>query len=321
MKSLFHLTVILCLLITSILIIGCGKDAHYLPTEALGFLDINVTDAPIDNPEITGAFVTIAGLRLDADTNLLSNKITIDLLAYQDGKRKTLGQFPLKAGSYDSLALILDIQHDAQGIIPGCYIATNDGAKHNISPSADLSKTIIIGGQDIEINEGEITDITIDFDLRKLIKLDRSGQAVKYQLISDEEMQSSIRVLNTIHTGDIQGIINHGHQIGDKILVLGYQSGTFFAASETIGQGVDQILFKNAINSSAIKPDGSFTLAFLPRGKYELVFVSLEDRNLDGNLEYLGILEVKTDHGLPLNDINVEANNTIDLAVHAEGIL
>ena len=320
MKLTLHLLAVLCLVSITIIHIGCNKDTDVVAVRT-GLIDISVTDAPIDNPEITGAFITIAGIKINGDTNLLANKITIDLLAYQDGNTKKLGIYSIPVGSYDQLELILDIQQDAHGGIPGCYISTLDGKKHNLAASPNLVKKITLSNMDITIMEDASTDLTIDFDLRKLIKVDTTNLAIKYQLIADRDIPSGIRVVNSELTGTIEGIIELGNHSNDKVLVFAYRSGSFITASETstsVSNGLD---FQNAINSSSIKVDGSFTLPFLPRGSYELIFAVYENTPQSQDFNYLGLLDAKSAAGYLLKDVNVEANNTVAIAVNSNGLL
>lgn len=320
MKLTFHVWAMLCLFSTGLTIVSCDKNADAIEVRS-GLIDISVTDAPIDNPEITGAFITIAGLKIDGDTNLLGNKATIDLLAYQDGNTKKLGIYRIPEGSYDQVELILDIQNDAQGGIPGCYIATIHGKKHNIAASTDLFKNISLPNANISISGDQSTDLTLDFDLRKLIRADTTNQAIKYQLVDDRDIPSAIRIINDALAGTIEGVIDLGNHSEDNVLAFAYQSGTFLSASETIVQGSSALEFRNAINSASIKADGSFTLAFLPRGSYELVFAVYENTSPRGDLKYLGILDVKSNAGFLLKDVNVEAKNTVSLSINANGLL
>ncbi|NND04929.1 MAG: DUF4382 domain-containing protein [Saprospiraceae bacterium] len=320
MKLTLHLGAFLCLISTAFLHVGCDKESDVVSIQT-GLIDISVTDAPIDNPEITGAFITIAGIKLNGDTNLLVNKVTIDLLAYQNGNTKKLGIYPVPVGSYQHLELILDIQQDAQGGIPGCYISTVDGKKHNLAASPDLLKNITLPNADINITEDVSADLTIDFDLRKLVKADTTNLAVKYQLIDDRDIPMAIRVVNGELTGTIEGVIDLGNHSNDKVLVFAYSSGSFIAASETTTSASNGLYFQNAINSSSIKADGSFTLAFLPRGSYELIFAVYENDQQNQDLSYLGLLDAKSTAGYLLKDVNVEAKNTVAIAVNTNGLL
>ncbi len=247
-------------------------------------INLYATDAPIDNPEITGAFVTISGVKINGDTNYLDHKTTVDLLAYQDGNTKDLGSFPIAAGDYDEVELILDLQQDAFGQTPGCYISTRDGIKHNIAISTYLQKSLFLIapfsiGPDQEIN------MVLDFDLRKAIKIDTGNVSVKYQFVPDHQLQFAIRCLNIDQTGTIEGILEHETAFDETIVVMAYQRGFFSERSETIPNNVGGITFNNASNSTQVKSNGSFTLAFLPRGSYELVFASYSDEDQDGVLE------------------------------------
>jgi len=61
------------------------------PVELTGTAAFEITDAPIDDGNVKGVFVTVTDVEIDGKSIELASKQTIDLLAYQNGDTKQLG--------------------------------------------------------------------------------------------------------------------------------------------------------------------------------------------------------------------------------------
>lgn len=285
------------------ILLSCNKSENIvdIPT---GIIQLEVTDAPIDNAEVAGAFITISQIIIDGDTNLLTERHSIDLLAYQNGNTKILGLYQLPGGSYNHLDLVLDLQQDAFGNTPGCYVATKDGKKHNLYPSSNLTKTLTLPINDLTIKAGNKTEVVLDFDLRKLIKAGSESQ-IKYQFVEDNMLELGIRVLNKQSTGSIKGLFQSEINQENKIVVFAYREGTYHVSRE-IKQHASIPNFPSAQNSALVSREGEFTIAFLEKGTYHLVFAAFHPTN-GSNL--LGVFEVRANSGIDLTQVNIEAGN------------
>ena len=322
MKASLHM-LMLCMGLFSLSIIWSSCEKEDDPLRGVlpkGQVQFQVTDAPIDNPEINGAYVTISGIYADSDSNLLSEKVTIDLLAYQNGNVKIIGDANIDVGNYKNLEIALDLQSDMWGNSPGCYITTSDGSKHNLAPSTQLEKRIT-PGTDFNVEEDMSAIVVIDFDLRKGIKMDSSSTAVKYQFTSDNNLTNAIRVMSRLNTGSLMGTLEGNSGISEKVVVYAYKAGEYDEHSEPMAQGTDQITFRNAVNSALVQHDGQFVLPFLAKGDYELVFAGYHDEDQDGEMEYIGTLITNGLLGINLGNINLEASNTVEVNVSANGFL
>lgn len=289
---------------------SCKKDDASIQIGNTGTINIEITDAPIDNPEIRNAYVTVAGITL-IDTNLLSERSTIDLLAYQKGNTKSLGNFKIPAKTYDHLAISLDLQEDAFGNIPGCYVATDQGKKHNLYPSNNLFKTLVLPIDNLEITPDSKTNLLLDFDLRKLIRYGNLGTEVKYQFIDDRSMEESIRVLNKDKTGSLKGLFINETGQDYHINVFAYESGTFNKSREISSSESNLPNFFGAVNSANLSPDGSILIPFLPKGSYELVFTATSK---GGQNEFIGLLHVTDSTGSDLKSLHIEPGNILNIA-------
>jgi len=300
-----HFSIILAILIfATVFLQSCTKQNDTVFEDSTGRIEIKITDAPIDNPEVIGAFFTISGVSINGDTNLLPYHATIDLLSYQQGKTKDLVGFELPAGLYDNIQLQLNLQQDAYGNTPGCYIATNDGKKHNLQPSTSLVKDVILPIHNLQINPDETSILIIDFDLRKLIRYNENPNEIPYLLVDDSRIDQAIRAMPKNQTGGIKGLFDRRGHLQSKILVFAYISNTFNQFAEMRVTEYSP-RFPSAANSATLDQQGSFYLPFLPRGDYELIFIGIDE---EGNSN---IIEGQSTSNNLLKQIRVEAGNDV----------
>ncbi|NND35266.1 MAG: DUF4382 domain-containing protein [Saprospiraceae bacterium] len=298
------------------LLFSCSK-SDQVTAELHGTIQVEITDAPIDNSEVSGSHVTISAIYLAGDSNILQQDQTIDLLAYQNGNTKNLGLFSVPTGEYDHITIDLNLQEDAFGNTPGCYVATLDGKKHNLYPSTQLLTRLTLPANDLTINPNEKTNLLLDFDLRKLIKHGDQNQ-IKYQFVEDRKMESGIRVLCRDKTGMIKGVFDSGQINENKILIFAYRQGVYNQTREIKSYSSPSQHFPEATNSAKLQADGSFTIPFLERGTYELVLAAYD--SLDGSL-LRGILQATGNGGTMLTAINVESGNETSITGKIMGLM
>ncbi len=125
-------------LLLSLFFTNCSKDEATSPNpttppttvETKGRVNLEITDAPSDDPNIKGVFVTVAEVKIDGKTfDGFKGKTTIELSAYHSGRTEALGLGELETGSYKELTIVLDYETDAQGNSPGCYALTKNDEK------------------------------------------------------------------------------------------------------------------------------------------------------------------------------------------------
>lgn len=298
---------------------ACLKDPVTPPDEPeAARARIEITDAPIDDANVQSVFVTVVEIRVDGKSwDGFDGKTTFDLLAYQNGQTKLLGEGELKAGTYSEIELVLDAETDANGDSPGCYVKDAQGNKKPLSTNDEVE--VKIKGT-LATKSGETAEAVIDFDLRKAIVY-QFGSNTEFQFVTEPELQSAVRLMDKTQTGQINGDCTDGVSGSDKIVVYAYKKDTYDAATEKFPQGTSQIAFKNAVTSSVVSSNGNFNLAFLDSGSYELHFISYK-ADANGKLQAKGELQLSLlDSTLNLLGLTLNATERIDLDMMVTGIL
>jgi Domain of unknown function (DUF4382) len=303
-KSL-NKTMAIFLLVSAITFMGCQKDE--VAASGSASTTIKITDAPIDDASVTGAFVTITDIKLDGQSVQGFTKTTVDLNAYQNGATKTIGNFNLEGKTYSSITFVLDYDMDATGTAPGCYVLTSGSIKHKLQSTANS----ITVNKSMTLQANATNSIIADFDLRKMITHQSGGSADKYDFATAAELETSIRVVAENNTGTISGSLTDGISGSGKVIAYAYKKGTFNRTTEIQGQGTSSIEFKNAVSSSLVSGSGSYQLHFLEGGQYEVHFASYKDTNADGVFELNGTLVVVGSLSLDFLNLTVSSNTTL----------
>ena len=306
---------------------SCQKDEDTDPnnnsdTKTTGMVEFEITDAPIDNTNIKGSFVTITAVKVDGEViSGFNGKQTIDLMAYQNGDTKALGLAELETGTYSNISLVLDYSTDVNGNAPGCYVLTNDDVKHSLQSTSSTNGEITINSEPFVVAENTTTQFVLDFDVRKAIKKqDNPEPNDQYDFVTAAELRTSVRATNKTTAAKIKGNISDIFGMsGDKVVVYAYKKGSFNKDTEVQGQGSSNITFNNSVTSCVVEADGSYTLAFLSEGEYEVHYVSYEEEGNDGSLEAKGFLEVSSLLSLDILglEVNASADITLDVTVLA----
>ncbi|MFT4536597.1 MAG: hypothetical protein ACJA1A_000935 [Saprospiraceae bacterium] len=298
----------------SILFFSCQNNDD--SNELQGSVKFEITDAPIDDANVKGAFVTIAEIKVDGEAIEGFNKTTIDVLAYQNGDTKLLANSDLDAKSYSEVTFVLDFETDASGNSPGCYVEEQEGnVKHKLT-SASNEITI---NHNFEVAAESQSEFVVDFDLRKCIKKEQNSND-KYEFVLKSEMEAGIRVVSKSKVGIIKGNCDDLFSSSDKVVVYAYQKGTYQRDTEVQGQGQSNIEFSKAETSSSLDANGNFELHFLEEGEYEIHYCSYEE-NSDGEMELKGTLEVNVLGALDLGAISVGASASVEINVLVTGLL
>jgi hypothetical protein len=282
-----------------------------------GDVDFEITDAPTDDASVKGVFVTITDVKIGGQSVQGFTKQTIDLKAYQEGNTKLFASAQeLDAKSYNSLTLVLDLDTDADGNSPGCYVKTIDNVKYKLRSDASGMAEIALN-KSWTVASNTKSTVVLDFDLRKSIKY-MNDASVKYNFVSNGELSSAIRVVNKQNAGVIAGSYQESSSSdADKIIVYAYKKGTFNASSETEPQGEGQVLFANAVTSAEVKQGltgKTFKLALLESGEYELHFAA-HKADANGRLTLESMLTSETSvNGTIGNIIKVDAGATISVS-------
>ena len=243
-----------------------------------GTLNIEVTDAPVDDAQVKGVLVTVGGLELDDRPVAGFKTTTFDLLDLRNGKIRTLIDSRITAGTYHKLTLVLDFDTEANGNTPGCYVLDADGRKHPLR-----SDTNRIGlSMALDITAGQSSVFILDFDLRKCIKRQENDPGDSYDFVPEAELAEGLRIIRGNQSGVIKGNCTDVVTNSDRIVVYAYRKGTYMRDSEVHGSGESQLEFSNAENSSVVDTAGNYMIPFLTPGEYEIHFCSY--RETDGGI-------------------------------------
>jgi hypothetical protein len=289
-----------------------------------GNVQFEMTDGPSDDANVKNVFVTVTDIKVDGKSIGGVVKTTLDLKAYSEGNTKVLAmgsQFDAKA--YHSVSLVLDLNTDATGASPGCYIQTIDGARYKLKNSVDGTMELVIS-KDYELVANATTKVVLDCDLRKMITYDMNDQ-VRYKFVSDRELSEAINLTIKEQSGIIRGTYEETTPIGfEKVIVYAYRKGTFSASTETQPQGENQMYFMNAATSAEIRSGlngRTFTIAYLEAGDYELYFASYE-KTPSGRTSFNGVLQAELSvNGTVGNRISVKAGATASISTVVKGVL
>lgn len=289
-----------------------------------GEVEFQITDAPIDDASVKSVVVTVTDVKVDGKSVSGFTKQTIDLKALQDGNTKVLGSQTMDAKAYSSLVLVLDLNTDAQGNAPGCYVLGADGTKYKLKENA-TGKLEVVANQSWTTMKNTKSSVVADFDLRKAIRYSDDA-SVKYSFVGESNLNTAVRVVTKERSGTIKGSYENSSSANpEKIVVYAYKKGTFNAATETQGQGTDGIQFKNAVASALVKESLSgrvYTLAYLPEGEYELVFAGYSKNAESGRVSFDALLKSETTvNGSVSSIIKVQANATISISTSIKGLI
>lgn len=278
---------------------------------------IKVTDAPMDDANVTGAFVTITDIKLDGQSVQGFTKTTVDLAAYRNGNTKTLGNFNLDGKTYSNITFVLDYDTDESGNTPGSYVMTTGNVKHKLSSSSNM----ITVSKNFTLQSNASNSIVADFDLRKMIIAQTGNPADQYDFATTAELQNDIRVVSESNSSTISGTLSDAVSGSVKVVAYLYKKGTYNRTTEMQGQGSSNVQFSNAVSSTLVASNGAYQFNFLENGDYEVHFASYKDANSDGKLELAGTLIVLAGGGLDILNLLLNTNATLTLNVTASAVL
>jgi hypothetical protein len=311
------------LLIGAVLSLGaCSDDQEPAGT---GDAEFEITDAPADDANVKGVFVTVADIKVNGNSLQGFTKQTIDLKAYTEGNTKVLGTGKFDARTYENLVLVLDLENDASGNAPGCYVLDQNNAKYQLQ-STTSGTTEIVLNKSWSVAKDTKTNMVIDFDLRKALRYSDDPE-VRYYFVSDNNLKTAVNLVARGKTGIIKGSYeeSNNNSNADKVIVYAYKKGTFNVTTETTPQGDDDLLFANARGSAEVKESitgNQFTLAFLEEGEYELHFIGYARDTNTGRMIFESRLEAETNiDGSVGNVITINSGVTVNVAATITGIL
>ncbi|MCB0637535.1 MAG: DUF4382 domain-containing protein [Lewinella sp.] len=324
MKTIHAFFVPFCLMLSlAFVFTSCNDDPD---GDATGAVNVALTDGPLDDARVEGVFVTVTGVEVNGSPLAdFSGKQTIELSALTQGSTRMLGSDNLTAGAYSDVRLLLDTEMDATGNAPGCYVLTDDGTRHPLKINGTASGMAQVNTGSFMVNADQTTNVVIDFDLRKALQYESSGDmSDAYEFVAQTDLNAALRLVNEEETGTIRGQADRNSIVDGnaRIVAYAYASGTYNESSETQAQGSGQIMFANAVTSCAVNSAGEYMLSFLPAGEYDVVFAAYKDNNSDGESEFVGTLNVGLlgNLGISPGSVTVESSLSVNLNIGILGI-
>lgn len=297
---------------------ACNQNDGGVPAQSN--VNFAVTDAPIDDASVSGVFVTVADVQVGGKSIAnFSGKQTINLEDYTDGSSKLLGSGEISEGDHSDITLVLDMDTDANGDAPGCYVLTNDQTKYSLASTTGLMKIAL--NHLVTIGASANNTVVFDFDLRKCVERNNDA-TVRYQFVDNTNLRDDIRLVVQNNTGTIQGSYKEDvNTNANKVIVYVYEAGKFNEETET--QASNGQMFTHAVASAEVEPQLSgneFTVAFLNDGQYELHFAGYTEQN--GQAVFSGMLNSHTMvDGAEVSSLNVSAGMKLSVAATINGIL
>jgi hypothetical protein len=240
-----------------------------------GRLSLSITDAPIDQYDITGVFITVTEIQIHkggSDWQVIEEfegPVTYNLLELTHGISELMAVTELPAGVYTQIRFMLDAPENmGQGnhTNPGCYLEFADGTTAPLFvPSGGQSGYKAIGNFSVPVN-GEV-HVTADFDVRKSVVA--AGNSGRFLL------KPTIRLVVDDESGTISGSVTNLEE-GTCVVVYAYEAGTY-QPDEAGEPDPDTPRFPNAVSSDMVCDQNDFKIPFLAPGLYDLVVTSTID--------------------------------------------
>lgn len=278
-------------LVLALVTLGCGEEGGLK-----GTLKISITDAPIDADQVKAVNLTITNVQGLQNGNWKAFKnfeqpVGVNLLAYTGGKSILLIDQFATPGEFSSIKLTLNMANRNSSLIisPQSNVVFKNGTSAPIYMPEGKAPEVILE-KSVGVHSRGVTDITLDFDLRKSIRINETGEYI---------FDPVVRFIETKKAGHIKAIVLSS-TIPDRLVAYAYKAGTF--SNNETDDSSQKIVFSQAITSTAVKAK-NFALGFLEDGNYDLIFARHKE---DGK-----ILEVIGQH----NNIKVVAGEQTSVDV------
>jgi len=269
---------------------GCGSGGSS-SSDGSGILSLSLTDAPlVDDGSVTGVYITITGIEYHTDEGgwqrmeeFNTSVNPINLLELQEGKSISLGDFRLPAGTYTQMRFLLDAAEEKERpkSNTGCFIEIDDKNETLYVPSGSQTGFKAVGNY--VVPEHGIVKITADFNVRKSIVASGNGKFYK--------LKPTIKLVLTDVAGTINGTVsnldvNSSYVVYAYKYIDGVSTWDINETDDPDPSDAADIRFPNAVASSPVGADGSYTLAYLVPGDYDLALAKY-DVNGDYETYYL----------------------------------
>lgn len=248
-----------------------------------GTVVLSITDAPVDDPDISGVWLTIGSVQPgrggnDSGWESLDGFVgpqKMNLLDYQGGKTPVLGSGAVPSGEYHQIRFQLDIPDEAASApptSPSCYVSCRDGTTAPLFvPSGAQTGSKAVGTFEIPV-DGTVS-ITADFDIHRSLRLATNG--TRYIL------QPTIRLVVDDQAGTIEGTV--ANLPAEKVMVFAHADGTYADSEAVVQPG--QVRFPISLAAAAADPSTqAHKIGLLAAGVYDIVVATvMADNTLNVN--------------------------------------
>jgi hypothetical protein len=235
-----------------------------------GFLNLSVTDAPIDGA--SAVWIQFDGIELKPEsgpsiTVNFDKPMKVNLLSLQGvNSAQMLFNETLPSGDYNWVRLLVTAADD--GVLDS-YIVLNDGAMHDLDiPSGDETGLKITGGLSITPNTS--TNMTIDFDLRKSITMTGMGA---YKL------SPALKLIKDKDAGSIVGSVDVDALCPDLIGNGVYLFDGFDVTPDDVDNNDPEPVASAIVSLNISTGTYDYSFGFIPFGQYTAAFTCEADKD------------------------------------------
>ncbi len=290
-------------LMSSLALVACGGSGDSKSNDT-GTFSLGLTDGPVENA--SEVVITFTSVQLHGEESRvieLDPAMSINLLDYQGASRTMLldGE-TFKAGEYQWIRLGVDET--------ASYIEI-DGQQHALEIPSNAQTGLKLN-RGFTIGAGSTTDFTIDFDLRKSVHQNGTG---------DYKLRPTLRIVDNLEVNTVTGTVadalvedescNNGdnNDVGNAVYLFSGSDATVQDLQDNTTDPLATASVVYNLESSAYE----YELGYVPVGEYVIAFTcdaTLDIYNED-NSEVMAFSE-----GFPVNvttegDVVVNITNTL----------
>ncbi|MCL4233947.1 MAG: DUF4382 domain-containing protein [Deltaproteobacteria bacterium] len=225
-----------------VLSVSCGDDDDDDSGGGSAAFSLYMIDAPVDEADEIN--MTVAGVSVngpDGWTDLAVTPARYNLLELMNNAGVTLAEQDLPEGDYGEIRLVIECEGDEA---PEIVI---EGESYPLTVPSGCTSGFKLKGE-FTVAAGAETVLIMDFDMSKSVHQTGNG---KYML------KPVVRFVQADAAGNIIGEVT---PVVSRTVVYAFNADDFSGDN-----------FDDAVNSTIIRDDGSFTLAALPAGTYDIV--------------------------------------------------
>ncbi|NLH48691.1 MAG: DUF4382 domain-containing protein [Myxococcales bacterium] len=243
-RHVLSATVVFAAMSVIAMMISCGggddDDDNAVAPFSLYLIDAPVTDA--DEINLTINAVAVNGP--EGWTDLAVTPERYNLLELMNNAGVVLAEQDLPAGDYGEIRLVIECEGDEA---PEIVIA---GESYPLQVPSGCTSGFKLKGE-FSLVAGQETMLIMDFDMTKSVHETGNG---KYLL------KPVVRFVQADAAGNLIGLVT---PVVPRTVVYAFEAGAFTGDN-----------FDDAVNSTIIRDDGTFTIAALPAGSYDVVVVA-----------------------------------------------